>query len=242
MQIEGATALVTGANRGLGRAIAHALVGHGARTVYAGARDPSSITGPGLVPVRLDITNPDDVLAATHRCADVSLLINNAGIAANTELISGSVQDARALMETNYFGTLAMCQAFARLLGRNGGGGLVNIASIISFMSVPGMGAFCATKAALWSLTNGVRMELRAQGTQVLAVHPTFIDTDMSARLPAAKLPPADVAEEIVAALTRGEEELLLGERTRACKAALPNDLELIYPELERTWQAAVRR
>jgi NAD(P)-dependent dehydrogenase (short-subunit alcohol dehydrogenase family) len=238
MQIERATAIVTGANRGLGRAIARALVEREARTVYGGARDSEQIVDPGVTPIQLDITDHADITAATQRCSEATLLVNNAGIAANTQLVNGSMQDARALMETNYFGTLDMCQSFAPILARNGGGGIVNVLSIVSFMSVPGMGAFCTTKAALWSLTNGVRMEVRAHHTHVMAVHSTFIDTDLSSGLDVPKLSPTEVADAILDALVEGREEILLGERTRMCKDALPNDLQLIYPDLERQWHA----
>lgn len=236
MQIDGAVALVTGANRGLGRAIAAALADGGARTVYGGARHPDAINDPGVTPLRLDVTDPATIASAAERCGDLTLLVNNAGIADTTELVRGSEHRSRALMETNYFGTMAMCRAFAPILAANGGGALVNILSIVSFVSAPGMGAFCATKAALWSATNGLRMELRQQGTQVLAVHPTFIDTDLSAGMEVPKLAPGEVASAIVDALATGREEVLLGDETRETKAALPDDLELIYPEFERQW------
>jgi short-subunit dehydrogenase len=164
----------------------------------------------------------------------VTLLVNNAGTAAPGRFLEPSTDSAQALMDTNYLGTLGMCQAFAPVLARNGGGALVNILSIVSFMSAPGMGPLSATKAALCSLTNGLRMELRSQGTHVLGVHPSFIATDLTAQLDVPKLDPHDVANWILDAIEDGREELLLGERTRACKNALPNDLELIYPALER--------
>jgi NAD(P)-dependent dehydrogenase (short-subunit alcohol dehydrogenase family) len=239
MKIEGATALVTGANRGLGAAFAGTLLDRGARTVYAGARDPGAVTSPGLVPVRLDVTDPAQVAAAAARCQDVTLLINNAVYATRSPLIAApSLDEARREMETNYFGTLSMCRAFAGVLRRNGGGALVNMLSIVSFFNVPAMGSFCPTKAALWSLTNGVRIELRRQGTLVVAAHCGFIDTRLAAWFDGPKHAPAAVAGQILDAVQAGREEVLADERTRATKAALPRDLELIYPDVERQWLA----
>jgi NAD(P)-dependent dehydrogenase (short-subunit alcohol dehydrogenase family) len=239
MKIEGATALITGANRGLGAAFAQTLLARGTRTVYGGARDPGNITDPDVVPVELDITDPGEVAAAAARCQDVTLLINNAVYATQSPLIaSPSLDEARREMETNYFGTLAMCRAFAPILSRNGGGALVNMLSIVSFFNVPTMGSFCPTKAALWSLTNGVRIELRGQGTLVVAAHSGFIDTRLAEGFDVPKHAPAEVAAQILDAVESGREEVLADERTRAMKAALPNDLELIYPDVERQWVA----
>lgn len=222
MRIEDVTALVTGANRGLGRAFAGELAARGARTVYAGARNPASVTDSGVTPVKLDITSPGDVASAAHQCPDVGLLINNAAILSGASVLGASTLDpARHEMETNYFGTLSMCRAFAPVLGRNGGGVLCNVLSIVSFLSVPWMGSFCASKAALWSMTNSIRMELHAQGTQVVAVHASFIDTDMAAGYEGPKMAPAEVARVTLDAIESGREEVLVDERTRAAKAAL---------------------
>lgn len=243
MQINGATALVTGANRGLGAAFARTLVGRGARTVYAGARDPGDVTDPDVVPIRLDITDPDQIAAAAARCGDVTLLVNNAAHATQSPLIgSPTLDSARREMETNYFGTLAMCRAFAPILGRNGGGTLLNMLSIVSFFNVPSMGSFCATKAALWSMTNGIRIELRGQGTLVVAAHCGFIDTRLSEGFDVPKHDPAAMAGQILDAVEAGREEVLGDERTRQMKAALPRDLELIYPDVARQWAAAPDR
>jgi NAD(P)-dependent dehydrogenase (short-subunit alcohol dehydrogenase family) len=230
MQIDNAVALVTGANRGLGAAFVSRLTQRGARTVYAGARDPADITHRSAVPVRLDITDPADVAAAAERCRDVTLLINNAAIASRSPLLSTPTIDfARQEMETNYFGTLAMCRAFAPLLAR---GALVNILSITSFFSYPGMGSLCATKAAAWSLTNSVRMELRAQETLVVGVHASFIDTRLAEGVDVPKHAPEDVADLVLDAIEAGHEEVLADERTQTIKESLPRDLELIYPAL----------
>ncbi|HEY3681642.1 MAG TPA: SDR family oxidoreductase [Streptosporangiaceae bacterium] len=242
MRIEGAVALVTGANRGLGAALAQELLARGAAKVYAAARDPAAIDDPRLVPVRLDLANEADIAAAAARCADVGLLVNNAATAHGTPLIgAASTAAAREEMEVNYFGTLGMCRAFAPVLAANGGGALVNMLSIVSFFSVPAMGSFCASKAALWSLTNGVRVELRGQGTLVTAVHASFIDTRLANGFAGPKHSTADIAALIRAAVEEGREEVLADDRTAGIKAALPDDLERIYPEVERQWQAAQR-
>jgi NAD(P)-dependent dehydrogenase (short-subunit alcohol dehydrogenase family) len=238
MQIEGCTALVTGAGRGLGRAFAEALIARGARTVYGGARDPGAVTSPGVTPIRLDVTDSGQVAAAAERCGDVTLLVNNAGILhAAAFMDEGAADSARAEMEVNYFGTLAMCRAFAPVLGRAGGGALVNMLSVVSFFANPRNGTYSASKSAAWALTNSLRTELRQQGTLVVAVHAGFIDTDMAAQIPAdAKISPAEVARQAFDAVEAGQQEVLADERTRGVKANLSRDQELIYPGVQETW------
>ncbi len=239
MRIDGAVALVTGANRGLEQAFARSLVERGARTVYACARDPNDIAATDVTPIKLDITSPEQVDDAARRCSEVTLLINNAVEARQSPIIgAGVLEAARAQMETNYFGTLAMCQAFAPVLAHNGGGALVNMLSIVSFFNRPSIGALCATKAALWSVTNGIRIELRPQGTLVVGVHAGFIDTRLAIGFDGPKHAPADVAALVLDAVESGQEEVLVDEQTRTTKASLPRDLELIYPEVEKQWRA----
>ena len=217
MQITGSTALVTGANRGLGRALAAAFVRRGARTVYAAARDPAEVRDPGVVPVRLDITDPAAVSAVARRCADVTVLVNNAAIATSAPVAEpASMVTARREMETNYFGTLAMCQAFAPLLR---GGALVNILSITSFFSHPGLGSLCATKAAAWSLTNSLRLEL--PDTLVVGVHASFVDTRLAAGVDLPKHSPDALADVVLDAIAAGREEVLADERTADKRRAL---------------------
>ncbi len=242
MQISGSVALVTGANRGLGRVFARELVIGGAARVYGAARNPAGVTEPGVTPVALDVTDPGQVAAAARRCADVSLLINNAGVMKASTFIGPPDPDAaRAEMETNYFGTLSMCRAFAPVLAAAGGGAIVNMLSVTSFYTNPFNASYGASKAAAWSLTNGVRLELHHQGTLVVAVHAGFIDTDMAALVDAPKISPESVVQQAFDAVEAGRVEVLADERTRQVKSALPRDHELIYPPVQEFWDAALR-
>ena len=241
MNISGSVALVTGANRGLGLAFSRELVRRGAARVYGAARDPGNVTEPGVQPVALDITNPGQVRRAAERCADVSLLVNNAGVLRYSTFTSAPDLDgARQEMETNYFGTLRMCRAFAPVLASAGGGAIVNMLSITSFFTNPFNASYGASKAAEWSLTNGVRLELHHQGTLVVAVHAGFIDTEMAALTDAPKISPESVAMQAFDAVEAGQIEVLADQRTRDVKASLSRDHELIYPPIQEFWDAAV--
>jgi NAD(P)-dependent dehydrogenase (short-subunit alcohol dehydrogenase family) len=243
MNIKGSRALVTGANRGLGQALVAALRVAGSATVYAAARNPASIAAAdGIVPVALDITDAAQVAAAAVRCADVSILINNAGIARFTPALGApSLDDARAEMETNYFGTLAMCRAFAPVLKASGGGALVNILSVVSFMNVPMQGSYSASKAAAWSLTRAARFELRAQGTLVAGVYAGYIDTDMTANVTGPKSSAADVAARVMQGIEAGEEDILADERARFVHDALMKDRRPFDANMQKMWDAHVR-
>jgi NAD(P)-dependent dehydrogenase (short-subunit alcohol dehydrogenase family) len=242
MKIAGSVALVTGANRGLGRAYARELADRGAAKVFGAARHPDQVTEPGVIPIALDITDPQRVAEVAAACADVSLLVNNAGIMqASTFIGAPSLDAARAEMETNYFGTLSMCRAFAPVLAANGGGAVVNMLSVTSFYANPFNASYGASKAAAWSLTNGARLELHHQGTLVVAVHASFIDTDMAALVDAPKVSPESVAKMVFDAVEAGQIEVLVDERTRTVKASLSRDHELIYPPVQEFWDAAVQ-
>ena len=241
MRIDGSVALVTGANRGLGRVFARELVSRGAARVYGAARAPDAVTEPGVTPVALDITDADRVSQVAQQCADVSLLVNNAGVLRYSTFINAPGLDAaRAEMEVNYFGTLSMCRAFAPVLAANGGGAIVNMLSVTSFYSNPFDASYGASKAAAWSLTNGVRLELHHQHTLVVAVHASFIDTDMAALTDAPKDTPESVARQALDAVESGQIEVLADERTRTVKAELSRDHELIYPPVQKFWDTAV--
>ena len=236
MKIEGAAALVTGANRGLGAAIAQALLDAGA-TVYGAARDTASITNQDVIPVLIDVTNADQIADAARRCGDVSIVVNNAGILrSSASLAANAVEAARAELETNFFGSMRMARTFAPVLRENGGGALVNVLSVLSFVSMPQGATYSASKAAAWSLTNALRIELRSQGTLVVAVHAGFIDTDMAAGVSADKVSPESVAHQIVTAVATGTEEVLADATSEMVKAALPDDLTALYPALQAQW------
>jgi NAD(P)-dependent dehydrogenase (short-subunit alcohol dehydrogenase family) len=239
--IAGARALVTGANRGLGKAFVEQLLNRGVACVYAAARNPETVevNDDRVIPIRLDITNPDDVRAAASRCADVTVLINNAGAMLRAPLLAPpDLSAARSEMETNYFGTLAMCRAFAPVLAQNGGGALVNVLSVASWLASPFNGSYSASKSAEWALTNAIRTELRATGTLVAAVHAGWIDTDMASNVPESKLSTSDVAAQTLDAVQRGDEEVLTDDSTRHVKASLPNDHSSLYPEIQERWDA----
>ncbi|MFI1467072.1 SDR family oxidoreductase [Streptomyces wuyuanensis] len=222
MEIKGSVALVTGANRGIGRAFARSLIDHGAAKVYAGVRDPASVADPDLVPLRLDVTDREAVAAAAAIADDVSIVINNAGIGGEgSGLLDGTFDGARRAMEVNYFGTWAVSRAFAPVLARNGGGALVSMLSLASWSSRPRFPGYAASKAAQWSLTDALRQALHAQGTLVVGVHAGFVETDLSAWTDASKISPATVAELTLEALADDRCEVLADEETRRIKAAL---------------------
>jgi len=242
MKVSGSVALVTGAGRGLGRAFARELVSRQAAKVYGTARDPAAVSEPGVTPVKLDITDPRRVAEVARECPDVTLLVNNAGVTTWQPFLGApDTGGARLEMETNYFGTLSMCRAFAPVLGGNGGGGIVNMLSIVSFFTNPFGGSYAASKAAQWSLTNGVRVELAHQGTLVVGVHAGFIETDMTEGIGAPKISPESVARQVFDAVEADQVEVLADERTRSVKASLPRDHEVIYPPLQASWDAAVK-
>jgi NAD(P)-dependent dehydrogenase (short-subunit alcohol dehydrogenase family) len=225
MDIKDAVVLITGANRGLGLAFAKEALARGARKVYAGARDPDSITLAGVEPIRLDVTRPEDVAAAAAHCRDVTLVINNAGIAqAGSFLDAGGIESARAHLETNFFGVLRVSQAFAPILGANGGGALLNVLSVVSWFSAPVLATYSASKSAAWGLTNGLRNELSPQKTQVLALHMGFVDTDMARGFDQPKTAPEVIASRAFDALAQGRSEVLADEATQQVKQSLSTE------------------
>lgn len=242
MNITGSVALVTGGNRGLGKAFVQALLDAGARKVYVGTRQPIETSDSRLQPMKLDITNPSDIAAAVELCQDITILFNNAGIANPGSLLEiPSIDSARAEIETNYLGTLAMCRAFAPILKQNGGGALVNILSVVSWYTGPSLGSYSVSKAAEWAMTNGVRIELREQGTLVVGVHAGYIDTDLTANLDAPKARPADIAAATIEALSASQEEVLADQASREVRAALNADHQALNRQAQQLWDSRKR-
>lgn len=222
MQIKGKVVLVTGANRGLGKQFVQSLLEAGAAKVYAAARDPKSVTTPGAVAVALDVTDPLSAAAAAERYTDVQIVINNAGAVAHGPLLDADATGTiRSLFEVNTLGPLFVTQAFAPALKRNGGGAVVNILSVLSWLALPNGAAYSVSKSAAWALTNGLRDELRGQGTRVIGVHPGYIDTDMTAGIDAPKTTPLSVVEQVLRAIEEDREEVLVDDTGRAVKGSL---------------------
>jgi len=234
MNIQDSTVLVTGANRGIGKAFADALLDRGAKKVYAAVRDVTTVTDPRLLPIQLDVTDPDRVAAVARELDDVQVVVNNAGVLHVGVPLSASLEVARVELETNYLSLVSMTQVFAPVLERNGGGAFVNVLSVFSWVAAPLLTTYSASKAAAWSFTNAARIELRRQGTHVVGVHPGPVDTDMTAAIDLEKIPAATVATSALDALEADEPEAVVDDYSRAVKAGLSDDQETLYPQIER--------
>ncbi|WP_186167466.1 SDR family oxidoreductase [Burkholderia gladioli] len=231
MKLEGSVVFITGANRGLGLELAKQALARGAAKVYAAARDPATVILPGVIPIQLDVTRPEQAEAAARECGDVTVLINNAGIGRLGSLLSDEgLPVLREQLETNLIGVLNVTRAFAGVLGRNGGGALLNMLSILSWANTPMIAGYGVSKAAAWSLTNGLRHELREQGTLVTGFHASYIDTDMIRQFDVPKARPEDVVRTTLDALEAGEEEVLVDETTRQVKQGLSSGIYLQGP------------
>lgn len=227
--IVGRTALVTGANRGIGRRFVDELLERGASKVFATARRPEAADAglrddPRVELLALDITDPASVAAVAERAGDVSVLVNNAGIFTSQPLLDGDLAAIRLEMETHYFGTLAMARAFAPALTRHDDSAMINILSALSWFSYPGAGAYAAAEAAEWSLTNTLRMELAPSGVLVQGVHFGVADTDISAGYEGPKIEPIEVARAALDGIEKGQVEVLVDDWSRTVKAALPGE------------------
>ncbi|MEV6158711.1 SDR family oxidoreductase [Nonomuraea sp. NPDC052129] len=231
MDLSTSTVLVTGANRGFGRALAAELLSRGA-SVYAGARNPGQVDLPGATPIALDITNPASVAAAAQTTGDVTVLINNAGSATGSDLLTGDPDDIRLEMDTHYFGTLSVVRGFVPQIAANGGGAILNILSGLSWVSFPEIGAYCAAKSAQWSLTNALRVQLADQGIRVAGLHVGYMDTDMARTVTGDKSDPADIARIAVDGIAAGAYEILADDASRQAQAALAAGVTALYPQL----------
>ncbi|CAM5729502.1 SDR family NAD(P)-dependent oxidoreductase OS=Streptomyces alboniger OX=132473 GN=CP975_17795 PE=3 SV=1 [Streptomyces alboniger] len=231
MDLSTTTALVTGANRGFGRALAAELLSRGA-TVYAGARNPDQVDLPGAKPIALDITDPTSVAAAAKATGDLTLLVNNAGSSTGADLLTADPDDIRLEMDTHYFGTLSVVRAFAPQITANGGGTILNILSGLSWVSFPQFGAYCAAKSAEWSLTNTLRLQLADQHIRVAGLHVGYMDTDMVRTVDAPKSDPIDIARIAVDGIANGAYEIVADDASRQAQAALAGGVSALYPQL----------
>ena len=226
MELKDQVVMVTGANGGIGSALVQAFLEAGVKKVYAGARNKESLSAvlgdQRVQPVEIDVTNPSSVAAAADAYKDVTILVNNAG--KNQGGLLGNQDAARAEMEVNYFGTHAMCSQFAPVLGANGGGCIVNIISLLAFVSMPSIGTYSASKAALHSLTQGIRGALARQGTRVIGVYPGPVATRMTEGLQMPMATPQGVAQEIIAGLIANAEEIFPDEMSKGVSQGLVAD------------------
>ena len=232
MQLKDSVVLVTGANRGIGAEFVAQLKERGAAKIYAAARDAGTVNVHGVEPIELDVTNPDRIRATAKAAGDVQVLINNAGISTGTSLLTGDLAGIGREMETNFYGPLLMTRAFAPILGANGGGAILNVVSALSWFTVPGAGAYSASKAAAWSLTDATRIELMAQGTHVVGVHMGLVDTDMAQGVEGPKIAPAVLASAGLDAIESGRSEVLADEWTTFVKSGLTLDPSERYEQI----------
>lgn len=229
--IKGAAVLVTGGNRGIGKALVEELYARGAGKVYATARDPRTVTHPDAVPVALEVTDPASVAAAAEQAGDVTILVNNAGTASHASYLDSPLDDVRRDLEINFYGPLLVTRAFVPVLERGGGGHILNVHSALSWLAdgTP----YSASKAALWSQTNSLRLKLRPRGIAVTGLHVAYVDTDMTAGLDAPKSTPEDVATAALDGIETGAHEVLVDDVTRRVKSALSGELEALYEQLK---------
>jgi NAD(P)-dependent dehydrogenase (short-subunit alcohol dehydrogenase family) len=233
VKLHGATVFVTGANRGLGLAFAREALAKGAAKVYAGMRKTEGFSGPGLIPVQIDVTDADSIRRAAAECADVSILVNNAGVgvAVSNALDEGVEAAARAMMEVNFFGIIRVTQAFAPVLATKPQSAIINVLSDVSWKVTPVLTPYSASKSAAWSYTNHARLALKEQNTEVVGLHVGFVDTDLTAGFDVPKSDPRDVARMSYDVLEAGGAEVLADEATVKLKASLSSDRpEYIYP------------
>ncbi|MCR8660605.1 SDR family oxidoreductase [Paenibacillus endoradicis] len=231
LKISEQVAFVTGANRGFGRQLALELLSRGAK-VYAGARNPESIDIPGVIPVKLDITNSQEVAAAAMLTKDVTLLINNAGSSTGASLLDGDLEKIQIEFNTHFFGTLSMVRTFAPILTNNGGGTILNILSALSWVSNGIVGAYTAAKSAEWALTNDLRINLYPQNVRVVGLHVGFMDTDMTQGVEAFKSNPTDIAKIAIDGIEADRFEIIADDVSQNIQSALAGGVTAIYPSL----------
>lgn len=230
--IEGAVVLVTGGSGGIGKALVEGLYSRGAKKVYATARDPRTVTHPDAVPLALEVTDPAAVVAVAEQAQDVTILINNAGASVGASYLDSPVEDVRREFETNFYGPLLTTRAFVPIIERNGGGHLLNVHSALSWLAMGG--SYSASKAALWSQTNSLRLDLLPRGIQVTGLHVGYVDTDLTSAIDAPKSTPDSVAAQALDGIETDAFEVLADEVSRRVKAGLAGELSGLYPQLAR--------
>jgi NAD(P)-dependent dehydrogenase (short-subunit alcohol dehydrogenase family) len=228
--LAGAVVLVTGGQRGIGKALVEDLLDRGVAKVYATARDPKPSSDPRVVPLPLEITDQASIDALAAAAPDVTVLINNAGGSSPDNYLNTPAEEIRAVFDANFFGPLEVTRAFVPIIERNGGGHILNAHSALSW--VARHGAYSATKAAFWLQTNAIRLELLNRGIGVTGLHMGYVDTDMTAAVTAPKVQPEDVAKQALDGIETGAYEVLADDTARGAKAALSGDLTALYPEL----------
>lgn len=233
--LNGAVVLVTGANGGIGTHFVREALARGASKVYSTARNPRDWDDERIVPLALDVTDPESIRAAVEAAPDVTVLINNAGASVSTPgILAHSDEEIRRNVETNFLGPLFLARAFAPVLSARGGNAaIIDIHSALSWLAVAGI--YSATKAALWSATNSLRLELQPAGVQVVGVHVGYVDTAMAAHSTDPKLDPAVLVATVLDATEAGEYEVLADETSVHIKAGLSAPLEALYPQLAAT-------
>lgn len=231
MKISEQIAFVSGANRGLGRELTLELLSRGAK-VYAGARNQEAIDIPGVIPVKLDITNPQEVAAAAKVAKDITLLINNAGSSTGAPLLDGDLDQIHLEFNTHFFGTLSMVRTFAPILEKNGGGSILNILSALSWVSSGTVGAYTAAKAAEWALTNDLRLNLYPHNVRVAGLHVGYMETDMTSGLEVPKSNPADIAKIAIDGIESDSLEIVADDSSRMIQRSLAGGIAVLYPQL----------
>lgn len=224
VEVAGKVVVVTGGRRGLGAALVDELLARGARKVYSTARAAYTDDREEVVTHELEVRSADSVAGLAKIATDAEIVFNNAGVLLPESLLTGTFEHVTDTFDVNVFGPLRVTRAFAPILAANGGGAIVNVHSVFSWLG--GAGAYGASKAAIWSVTNSLRTELERQNTQVVGVHAGFIDTDMVSAMPIPKMTPTDVAKRIVDGLEEGAVEVLTDDITINAKAAVSGPVE----------------